>query len=293
MRAAINEEIKYCAFIDVLGYRNLVVDNPMDTAAKLNVLHSLYSNLATSFWVTIGEVNRHYTDKVFIRSFSDCFYLDCSSIEPLLVAVHDIFNSAFGLYKNFSATDEKTPLLRCGIVKDWLVKFRDIAAITSNGGEWNPVGKAVARAYETSEQSQLSGMRVLIAPEVIADLHVQQVTIQSFPCFAATILSYGIPIMRYFKQITTNEKGDPCKLYELLWPFGQVNDHAHEFIEILRKLQPTFPPKAARHFMQTARLFHDSYLISSWRQKDSRIFERDRSAFASLACDIPQGSVGS
>lgn len=289
METNIKEETKYCAFIDVLGYKNLVMDNSMDISSKIGGLHSLYSNLATQFWLVINEVNANYTDKIFVRSFSDCFYLDCSAIEPLLVAVQSIFTYTFGFYSHFSTAEEKTPLLRCGIVKDWLIKFKDIGALATGKDELNVVGKAVARAYETSELSNLSGMRILLAPEVMEDLKVLHLTIPDFLCYVADIRTYKTMIRYYFRKIPFNEKGDPSLLHELLWPFSRVNDHAYECIDILKKLKPTFPPKAARHFIQTARLFHDTYLLSEWKHKDLTIFERDKAGFAFLACDLYSG----
>jgi hypothetical protein len=278
------EEVKYCAFIDVLGYGNLVLDKQITTAQKIKTLTSIYTNLATQFWSIINDINRYYPEKVYIRSFSDCFYLDCSAIEPLLVAINDIFANAFGFYSNFSETEQRTPLLRCGIVKDWVVKFRDIAAISTGGNELNPVGLGVARAYYTSEETKLSGMRIIISPEVINDLQVIHRTMPEFPCYITQINAYGVSMSYNFRYITENEElpAKPCDLYELLWPFSRVNDHAYEMINILHKLKATFDASNDRHFLQTAKSFYNSYLLSEWKIKDNRIYERDKNLINQL-----------
>ncbi|SHM51264.1 hypothetical protein SAMN05444266_108329 [Chitinophaga jiangningensis] len=275
-------ETKYCAFIDVLGYKAIVMDTSTTDEQKVKILHSIYSNLAVQFVNVVNLVNETTDTKIYLRSFSDCFYLDCASIGPLLNAISSIFSSAFGYTSKFTEEEEKTPLLRCGIVKDWIVKFKDIGAIAMGRDTDNPVGKAVARAYETSELSRLSGMRIIISPEVIVDLEVSHLTIPDFQCYIKDIPTYGIDMRYYFRHIDTNEKDEKCNLYEMLWPYNRVNDHAPECIDILTKIKPTFPLAVIRQFSKTAQLFHDSYLLSEWKIKDQRIYKRDLDAFAKL-----------
>lgn len=276
------EEYKYCAYIDVLGYGNLVKDSNVTVSKKIKMLHSIYSNLATQFLFVINEINKLNDDKIYVRSFSDCFYLDCSLLEPLLIAIKGIYENAFGFYSNFTADEEQTPLLRCGIVKDWLIKFRDIGAIINNTSELNPVGLAVARAYEVSEKSKLSGMRIIISPEVIKDLNVLHITIPEFKCYCKDIKAYNILIRHYFKHITINEANETIDLYELLWPFDRVNDYAPECIDIFKKIKGAFPEKFFRHFRQTVKLFIDSYQLSEWKIKSVEIFQRDKNKLQDL-----------
>ncbi|WPV65937.1 hypothetical protein [Chitinophaga sp. LS1] len=275
-------ETKYCAFIDVLGYKAIVMDTSTTNEQKVKILHSIYSNLAVQFVNVVNQVNSTTDSKIYLRSFSDCFYLDCASVEPLIIAIEDIFSNAFGFYANFTEEEEKTPLMRCGIVKDWIVKFKDIGAIATGQDEINPVGKAVARAYETSELSKLSGMRIIISPEVIKDLEVLHLTIPDFQCYFKDLSTYGVDMRYYFRHIDTNEKSEECNLYEMLWPYNRVNDQAYACIDILTKIKPTFPQAVIRQFNKTAQLFHDSYLLSEWKGKDLSIYERDLDAFAKL-----------
>jgi hypothetical protein len=277
------EEIKYCAFIDVLGYSDLVSNPGLTIHHKIKRLESIYVSLASHFLSTIREINNSHVDQIFIRSFSDCFYLDCTSIEPLLIAIERIFNYTIGFYINIPVTDATTPLLRCGIVKDWVVKFRDIGAMTNNTEELNPVGLAVARAYHTSEKSKLSGMRIIISPEVINDLNVLHLTIPDFECYIKDILVYDdLSLPYYFKHITLNECDKSVDLYELLWPQRRVCDHPWDCVTILEKIKPTIPKEHYRQFEQTVKLFLDSFCLSPKKMDIPEHYQRDRAKLTAL-----------
>jgi hypothetical protein len=272
-------ENKYCAFIDVLGYGDLVKDPKIPVSEKIRLLNSIYVNLATQFSFSINELNNFYKSDLYLRSFSDSFYLDCSNPEVLIIAVKTIFDYTFGFYVNFSENDERTPLLRCGIVKDWLVKFRDIGAITNGGTELNPVGLAVARAYHTSEKSNLSGMKIIISPEVFNDLHALESTFPEFKCFVKEIMTYKVPMNYYLRHISKNEVkergkegSDEANLYELLWPYNRIDDNPPECIEILNKIKGNIPEKEIRHYKKPVKLFLDSFLITPWRMKHEELF---------------------
>ncbi len=254
------EEIRYCAFIDLLGYGSLVLDEVTTTQHKLKMLNSIYTSLATQFMLVINDVNKQYENKIYIRSFSDSFYLDCAAAEPLLVAVKTVYDYVFGFYSNFLEIEERTPLLRCGIVKDWLIKFNDIGAMVSGTKELNPIGPAVARAYNTSEKSGLSGMRVIISPEVLEDLNLLQVSITEFPCFCIEVSPYNIRMTYHFKHHGINENGQPINIYEMLWPITRLDSEPHDCIDTLTKIKTLYPTgcKAKRHFDQTVMLFIDS-----------------------------------
>lgn len=276
-------EIKYCAYIDVLGYGSLVGDSNLSDDQKQHLLNSIYTNLATQFSMAIMDVNRHSNSKVYMRSFSDCFYLDCSEIEPLLFAVEDVFSNCFGFYSNFTEDEERTPFLRCGIVKDWLIKFRDFGAIAMGTKELNPVGMAVARAYNVSEKSGLSGMQVILSPEVIADLDVLQVSLPNYPCFIKQFVRYGnVPIKYYFKHITSNERGAACDLYTLLWCYSRLNSHAYECVDLLRKVKRNFGGEAIRHFHKTVDLFIDTHLLADDKVRNPELYQRDQKALLDL-----------
>jgi hypothetical protein len=281
METSLRKETKYCAFIDVLGYGQFVLDDTIPINRKIHLLQSIYVNLATHFSMVINELNDFYRSDLYLRSFSDSFYLDCSNPEVLIIAVKTIFEYTFGFYANFSENEERTPLLRCGIVKDWLLKFRDIGAITNGGTELNPVGRAVVRAYNTSEKSLLSGMRIIISPEVFNDLNALQSTFPDFKCFVKEIMTYKVSMYYYFKHITRNERkergkdgSDETDLYELLWPFNRIDDNPPECLDILKKIKGNIPVKEIRHYKKTVNLFLDSFLLTSWRTRQKEQYDR-------------------
>ncbi len=269
------EELKYCAFIDVLGYGNLVLDKNTNPQQKLKMLESIYTNLATQFMLAINEVNKFNDEQIYIRSFSDCFYLDCTRPEPLLIAVKTIYEYVFGFYSSFTEAEERTPLLRCGIVKDWLIKFNDIGGMVNNTPELNPVGPAVARAYLVCEESCLSGMRIIVSPEVMADLNVLQVSIPEFKCFSKEMMTYTIMRNYYFKHVETNELEKAVELCEMLWPVNKLDDTAFECIDILKKIKPSFPleSKQRRHFDKTVQVF-----VNSLRMTSDSYYQKERYA---------------
>jgi hypothetical protein len=92
------EFMKYSVFIDVLGYGELLNDPTKTTEQKIQTLESIYSNLASSLLITIKEINSVITDKIFIKSFSVCFYLESTNLLALLFSCQRIFNDTFGFY---------------------------------------------------------------------------------------------------------------------------------------------------------------------------------------------------
>lgn len=263
---------KYCTFIDVLGYGELVKDTTISIDKKIEILHSIYSNIATHFSIAIKEINESFDDKIFIRSFSDCFYLECEKLEPIIIATNRIFNWTFGFYSNFSIDEERTPLLRAGIVKDWTVSFKDIGAIINNTSELNPVGLGVANAYYTSEKSNLSGMRIIISPEVFTDLNVQILANMPIDCFSLNISENNISFPYYFRHIITDEKKEPTNLYEMIWSLDGMNDCTYDYINVLEKLKPTFKEESIRHFTETAKVLLAGLLLSDCESKNVNTF---------------------
>ena len=270
------ENTKYCTFIDVLGYGELVKDKTISVDHKIRILNSIYSSIAGHFSTTINEINAKVVDKIFIRSFSDCFYLECDKLEPIIVATNRIFNWTFGFYSSFSFNEKRTPLLRAGIVKDWTVKFKDIGGIINNTTEINPVGLGVARAYWTSEKSNLSGMRIIISPEVFADLYTQPVSNKSIECFGIDIIENDVPIPYFFTHISVDEKNNLTDLYELIWSFDGMSDCFYEYIDELEKLKPTFNDLSKRHFKETAKVLLSGLLLSDCKSRTINIFDNQK-----------------
>ncbi|MBW8051443.1 MAG: hypothetical protein FVQ77_14100 [Cytophagales bacterium] len=277
-------EINYCAFIDVLGYGNIVFDENRSTQEKINILVSIYMNLFSSISSTIKEINENCDDKIFIKSFSDSVYLETKNLESLLFACYQIFNIAFNYYINFSQKEKYTPLLRAGIVKDWSLRIMDIASLTrqpydqfyKNDEFNNIIGLGIARSYTTAEKSNLSGMRLIISPEVIGDIQLKpykDTTFESyyFDCQNFIKLSWlkhnpkTIPL--FFTPIRKNEKNQIVNLYENCWPVFRYaysrnkTDILHHVNEII-KMKINFDERTMRHYIKTSEIIKKAFLIT-------------------------------
>ena len=264
-------EKRFCAFIDVLGYGALVSDNSIGDGKKIRTLNSIYVNLVVQISNIIRELNSFNDDKIFIRSFSDSIYLDCAVLEPIIYALNDIFNNAFGFYANMQPDEERTPLLRCGLVYEWVVKFRDIGGITNNTLEENPVGLGVARAYWTSEKSKLSGMRIILSKEVVDVLPKVEVMGRIFK-IDVPVFKTSIPI--FLKHIPTNEDNKNIDCFELIWTY-HLNGPRYEFIDELIKLKPTFETKQLRHFIATAEIIKNGLMLYDATKWNREILEEN------------------
>lgn len=253
-----NTKLKYCVFIDVLGYKSMVLDDNKPQHQKINILKSIYKNLAPSFQSCIANLSRGLRNEIFIKSFSDSFYLESTNLHPLIYACWRIYNNVFDFYKTYSIDEKYTPLIRGGMVKDWTSMYIDISSLAKGASldYTNPVGKGVARAYLTSEESFLSGMRLIIAPEIISELDLTKHE-RPFEYYELTIDNPDageIKTTLYVLPITQNEKNKATNLYELLWP--DMNSCTFDYIETLKKIRHTFPKQHLRHFTKTAEVLY-------------------------------------
>ena len=277
-------EIYYCAYMDVLGYKALVEDKLLSPEKRLSLLKSIYENLATQFMIVVPYVNDSVEAKVDLRSFSDCFFLYCERPEPLLVAIAQIYQNVFGFFRNFSETEQRTPLIRCGVVRDWMAKFYDIGSMQNSTKQINPVGLSVTRAYLIGEESKLSGMRIIVSPEVIEDIQTVEVAHPMYKCKYAELKTYKHKLPYYFRHIEQNEDGKTANLYELLWPFDLIKDNPSDALITLRKLRPGFiPEKITRHFNQTIGAFIASHtLLKSKQLQYPDKYEKDHADLINL-----------
>lgn len=265
--------LTYSVFIDVLGYRSIVTDTTKTIKQKINILNSIYSNLATGLLDTIKEINSVIYDKIYIKSFSDCFYLESTNLLALLYSCNKIYNHAFGFYLNMPQDSAYTPLLRGGIVKDWTVRFKDLGAIVDDNQGTNPVGLGVARAYLTSEKSKLSGMRMIISKEVINDLSLIKYSNNGFDCLVQEYVFNNNPVYLFFEEIKTNEEGRLVDLYELIWAESVMSSCTYDYIEQLKNIRANFDSESLRHFKQTALVILKSLHISDCKEREQNIFE--------------------
>jgi len=281
------EMMTYCVFIDVLGYKALVNDPSKSVAEKVNSLNSIYSNLATALIIHINEINDSIHDKIYIKSFSDCFYLESKNLKALLYTCSRIFNDTFGFYANITDTAEYTPLIRGGLVKDWVVHFNDLSSMVSHTEGTNPVGLGVARAYSTAEKSKLSGMRLLISKEVIDDLELKQCSRNGFNCFSIEFRNH-FPIYLFFDKIEKNENNEPIEFFELIWPEQAMAECTFEYIEQLKKMRSFFPEEHIRHYQKTAEIILKGLLLTDCKQRANYANNEAKSFLESIIRSTPQ-----
>lgn len=268
------ENINYCVFIDVLGYGELVKDPTKTTGQKINILNSIYSNLGSGLLFTINEINDVINDKIFIKSFSDCFYLESKNLLALLYSCERIFNDTFGFYSDLPSDTEYTPLIRGGLVKDWTVRFKDLGAIVNNQDGTNPIGLGVARAYWTSEKSKLSGMRLIISDEVVKDLSLKKYSRNGYDCFAQEFSYNNVPLNLFIDKVTMNEDNCPINLYELIWTEQVMSNCTYEYVEQLKNIRKNFDNKSLRHFRKTAEIILKGLLLSDCDTLTANVFEK-------------------
>jgi len=272
--------LNYCVFIDVLGYGELVKDTTKSIDQRINILNSIYSNLATTLSITINEINSKIVDKIFIKSFSDCFYLESTNLLALLYSCERIYNDTFGLYSGITDGSEYTPLVRGGIVKDWTVRFSDLAGIVNNQQIINPVGLGVARAYWTSEKSKLSGMRMIISKEVIDDVKPKLITKNGLDCFGIDFSYNGVVLPLFFNKIETNEENIPVDLFELIWP--DMSSCTYDYVDELKKIKKQFDAKSFRHFNKTAEIILKGLIVSDCQHRTANVFGKYKSELENM-----------
>jgi hypothetical protein len=282
----LKSEYKYCAFIDVLGYGSIVTTIDKSTEKKIEMLNSIFKNLQTTISTLLKLLKEKHDNKreLYVKSFSDSVFFQSDDSYTILFSLYNIFSTTFGYYTNFSYEEHCTVLLRAGVVKDWTLKIMDIGSLARNeikkmpeNEEFqNPIGLGVARAYFTSEKSGLSGMRVLISPEVLEGLNLIPFTEVSFECYFIEgenlLFSNKIPndiqkVKIFFMPVRQNERGDIVNLYELCWPvykysWSENKTDIDVFVAELLKIEPEYKIENVRHLKRTAELLLKSFEIA-------------------------------
>jgi hypothetical protein len=284
---SLKPEIKFCAFLDVLGYGDIVMSVDRSTDKKVEMLDSVFSNLQSSIsHITLKRIKEKYGDKqeLYVKSFSDCVFIQSDEPYTILFSLYNIFTSTFGYYTNFNYNEHCTVLLRGGVIKDWTLKIMDLGSLTRGqissiaGKEemQNIIGLGVARAYYTSEKSGLSGMRIIISPEVLESFILRPYTEVPFECYfiegdnllySPELESDIQKVKLFFLPVRENEKGNTVNLYELCWPvykysFSDNKTDIHTFINEVIKIEPQYDKDNIRHLRETAKLLYKSFEIA-------------------------------
>jgi len=270
-----NGEIKYCAFFDVLGYKDdIVLNKDINQVEKLRRLEAIFKAMSGTISGIVKSINNTLPNSLFIKSFSDSVYLESSNLNLLLFAFHNIFNNAIKYDYLF--------LLRAGIVVDWTEHFMDIASLINNpidevmrdeNGNYNPefynvVGPGIARAYLTSENTGLKGMRIIISPEVLNSFNLIPYDEVAFECYYIDIKHPKTPLHKsdttrlYFLPIYSSS----LMLYEFCWTANFNKNLITELSnieEITTKLE-TFCYKAEinKHYIETLKIVEKGLQIN-------------------------------
>lgn len=281
--SSIKAENKYCAFMDVLGYGNIVASPTLSTEEKVKIFESIYMSLFASVSQTTKMMNRK-EHGLFIKSFSDSIFIETSTPMPLLFTLYNIFNINFCYYSNFAFEDQYTPLLRSGAAYDWTFKLMDTGSLSrqsidvmhNNADFQNIVGLGVAKAYYVSEKSKLSGMRIILEPSVLKEVNLIKYDKVPFECYYTKCPNYLYDeklqhdlkeINLFFTPVKINEEGKTVNYYEICWPvftygWNEHNSDIRTHILELYKMECNFEGDSMRHFNKTAEIIYKSLLIT-------------------------------
>ena len=260
--------MKYCVFVDVLGYGSIVTDQNRTENQKLNILNEIYSNLAANMLVDINEANTNAIDPIYVKSFSDCFYLESEEVKLILHAVKNIFRNAFTFYSSdFDSDFEYTALIRSGITRNWTKRFNDLASVVDKNQTYNPVGLGVAESYYLSEKTFLSGMRIIINETVFNQIEVESLNIDNKTFYKYTYDLNGVTYTSYFRKIVRNEMFFKVPVYELIWTFDTMNTCTTDGIDILKKIKPNFSKSTIRHYKKTAELLYLGLILTDCKER--------------------------
>jgi hypothetical protein len=267
-------ETSYCLFLDVLGYKGIVYNNAKKPDLIVKELVSIYESIATQLRTLLSWDINQRESIVKIRSFSDSIYLQCETIEPLIYTTCLLYNWCFHFYQNHNLLEEREPMLRCGIAKDWTVTFNDVGGIVTGQKDINFVGKGVAKAYETSERTGISGMRILISPEVFNDLHCKRIEENGKVYFITRFaMTNNINQLYVFKHLDRNRENEKIDCYELLWPFHSFLNDDFTCVDQLAKLKPTFKGEALKHYYETLELMYECFKLPLRKTKLAKVLE--------------------
>lgn len=159
------EDQRYFAFIDVLGYRDVLFGETRGPEERrVQTLYEVWECLYT----VIRDSIRLFEQQVEPVLFSDSLYL--SSIDPVGLAgcVAQTFAAVAAFHSQ--SPDSWMPFLRGGISYGWGIDVRDPTLPRLENDlidEFrNPAGPGPACAYILAEKSQLKGMRVRVTEMV-------------------------------------------------------------------------------------------------------------------------------
>lgn len=256
----------YVAFVDVLGYKNIVKSSLPDER-KFKRLYSLFETFGVAFFQAINEFNNGLTtdDARRVRgiSFSDSLYLSAKNLASLLCCLENIFATTYLFQENTygSDCDNWIPFIRAGVVQGWVVNFRDVSMCPlPNRSEFrNPVGPAVADAYLlTEETGKLPGMRCYMERKLLdgsGAIHHEHPSHYHLTVDSKKLRLLDVPVGD--AAISTLD------LVELAWPCHVIASNNCSFYKPIVAVRRQFEqPAAVKHYNGTIKLIERSVSLA-------------------------------
>ncbi len=268
----LSRNTRFVAFMDVLGYRNIVSDDIPDIR-KAHRLHSIFENVGGAVLKTLRD-DEHDAAVGAVEAvhFSDSYYFSSKDLPRLLSFVERVFANTY-LYQSPSYhkdQDNWIPFVRSGIVEGWAVSFRDptLNKVPQPEVFRNPVGPAVAEAHLLTEKlltekQGISGMRCFLKRDLLSRCSSTQV---------ANPPHYKIASGERELRLLDVPAGDVGKtglnLVELAWPCAVIADGNCSFLNPLAKCKEQFyvgseekQGRREQHYNATVDLFERSVAI--------------------------------
>lgn len=259
---------RFVGFIDVLGYRNIVLDGIPDSR-KFDRLYSIFENLGVAVDVALRD-NRHVGTAGAVEAvhFSDSYYFSAKDLPRLLSFLESIFATTYGFQSSSydREQDNWIPFIRSGIVEGWTVSFRDptLNKLPQPDMFRNPVGPAVAKSYIlTEEQGKLPGMRCFLARDLLSRCSPTQVANPPH----CQVMS-GERELRFLDVPADDVSLSGLDLVELAWPCRVISGDNCSFLDPLVKCKEQFRLGAKekqnrrdKHYNATVDLFERSVAI--------------------------------
>lgn len=186
---------------------------------------------------------------------------------------------------------------RAGIVKDWVTYVSDIAFHATHKhiegvdhiSALNPIGLGVARAYQTSELSRISGMRIIISAEVIQDINPSINLINGVEVYSRIANIYvgdTNNIQEYkhefkFYKIDHNDNNEPTEFYELDWL--SEHDNMLSGLDFFLDCKDFYDKNNHRHYKKTIEFLNKSILANQdFQSSNLKRFRALRTEFSSI-----------
>ncbi len=225
--ALIRNSERYIAFLDILGYRNLVCSNETTAIQKLSRLYSIFEALGNAVEIAMGDIG-----EVEGISFSDSYYFASKNLVVILELLQQVFADAYTYQTTYrDDRDCWIPFFRAGIVKGWAVSFRDttIRKLGDQVAFRNPVGPAVADAYElTEERGGLPGLRCFLEESLLDKL--SPTWVETPPHFVVEANGSKLYLLRVPKG---HAKKPGAPLVEMAWPLRVIQGDNCTFLNPL------------------------------------------------------------